>query len=90
MTPDVIKAALTAHKLWAEGEPGGVRANLRGADLTGADLTRADLTGANLWRADLTDAQVDETVNAQLVGRIMMGEDLPVIWTVTEGENHHG
>ena len=54
--------------LWLRKEDGGKRANLRGADLTGASLTGADLTGANLTRANL--------YGAYLTGANLYGADL--------------
>ena len=47
MTLNLIET-LHLHALWLAGDPNGARANLTGADLTGANLARADLTGANL------------------------------------------
>lgn len=43
---ETLSSILAAHKLWIEGKPGGVRANLREADLRGAKLREADLSGA--------------------------------------------
>ena len=58
-----IKEILEKHQKWLNGEAGGERANLRGADLSradlsGADLSRADLSGADLSRADLSEANL--------------------------------
>jgi len=60
------------------GEPGGVRADLSGADLRGAyliraDLSGADLRGANLLCADLRDADLS---GADLSGADLIGADL--------------
>ncbi len=50
---------LAAHQLWLETVGGcGERADLTGADLTGANLIEADLTGADLTRANLTGADL--------------------------------
>lgn len=38
---ETLSSILAAHKLWIEGNPGGVRANLSEADLSGADLRGA-------------------------------------------------
>ena len=38
-----IQEILRKHALWSKGEEGGERANLRGADLSGANLREADL-----------------------------------------------
>jgi uncharacterized protein YjbI with pentapeptide repeats len=52
---------LELHKLWLDGKPGGtraklVRADLSGAKLIGSDLSGSDLSGAVLVRADLSGA----------------------------------
>lgn len=54
---------LRLHGMWLRGEPGGVRADLSGADLRvanlgGADLSGADLRGADLRVADLSGANL--------------------------------
>lgn len=41
------------HQKWINEEPGGERANLRGADLWEANLREANLRGADLRGADL-------------------------------------
>ena len=41
-----LQEILNNHKKWINNEVGGVRANLRGADLERADLRGADLEGA--------------------------------------------
>jgi uncharacterized protein YjbI with pentapeptide repeats len=48
MTQDQIKEVLRLHKLWLNGESGGVRANLYDANLTGANLYAANLYAAKL------------------------------------------
>ena len=48
MTKEELDRILAAHKAWLNNEPGGNRANLRGADLREADLIGADLSRANL------------------------------------------
>ena len=73
MKNDDLKVVLEAHAKWVRGETGGIRADLRGANLGraylrganlscanlgGADLSRADLSGANLSRADLGGANL--------------------------------
>ena len=47
-TADELKEILSLHSDWHNGKRGGVRANLRMADLSGADLSGANLSGANL------------------------------------------
>ena len=63
MTPEKLAEILAAHKLWLNGEEGGVRANLSKADLScanlsGANLRCADLSGANLSGANLSKADL--------------------------------
>ena len=60
-TPAELAATLEAHRKWTNGKPEGVRANLSGANLSGADLrdaylSDANLRGAYLIGADLSDA----------------------------------
>ena len=43
-----IETILDLHRKWLYDEPGGERANLRGANLLGANLRVANLRGANL------------------------------------------
>ena len=52
------KQKLEKHLLWVKGEAGGERANLSGADLSGANLREADLSGANLSKANLSGANL--------------------------------
>ena len=58
MKQEELQKILEAHGKWINGEYGGERADLRGADLSGADLRRADLRGADLRGADLSDANL--------------------------------
>ena len=58
VTPKKLAEILAKHKLWLNGEEGGVRANLRGANLSGADLRGANLSGADLSCADLSGANL--------------------------------
>ena len=60
MTSEEIKKVLDLHKKWLNDEEGGKRANLRGADLSGANLRWADLREANLRGADLSGANLLE------------------------------
>ncbi len=73
MTQDEIKTILDAHGKWIRREAGGKRANLSGANLSGADLSRADLSGANLSRADLSGANLSR---ADLYGANLSRADL--------------
>ena len=73
MDAEELKDILTEHAAWLSDEPGGKRANLRGADLRGADLRWADLRWADLRRADLRGANLS---NADLRGADLRGADL--------------
>jgi len=53
-----IGAVLAAHSEWLVGEPGGARADLRGANLLGSDLREANLREANLREANLREANL--------------------------------
>ena len=56
MTPEQLTEALRLHALYLAGDPGGIRANLTGANLQGANLRDANLHGANLQDANLRGA----------------------------------
>ena len=59
MTAIELKEILEKHKKWLNGKEGGVRADLRGADLSNADLRDADLSNADLRSAYLRGADLD-------------------------------
>ena len=73
MTPEKLAEILAAHKLWLNDEEGGVKANLSGADLSGADLSWANLSGADLSGADLRWANLS---GANLSGADLRGANL--------------
>lgn len=54
-----LKKILELHQKWINKEPGGKRANLRGADLLGTNLQGANLWGDDLREADLRGADLD-------------------------------
>ena len=58
MTGEQLNSILEQHKKWLDCEEGGIRADLRGANLSGANLRGADLRGAILSRANLRDADL--------------------------------
>lgn len=58
MNSETLNNILKNHEKWLRGEDGGVRANLRGADLSGANLHGADLSEANLCEANLRGADL--------------------------------
>ena len=55
--PEELKKILSAHREWVMGD-GGARADLSGANLSGADLSEASLSWANLYGADLSEADL--------------------------------
>ena len=61
MTQDALKKILESHKKWLNGEEGGIRADLSGADLRGANLSGANLSYANLRGANLSYANLRGT-----------------------------
>ena len=68
-----LKNILELHAKYLAKEPGGVRADLCGANLYGADLCGADLYGANLRSADLRSADL---CGANLCGADLRSADL--------------
>jgi len=60
MNEEEIKQTLDLHSKWLAKEEGGVRANLNGADLSGAYLSRTNLCWANLSKAYLYGANLRE------------------------------
>ena len=78
MKADELKEVLEKHKKWLNGEDGGERANLSGANLFGADLRVANLSGANLFGADLHGADLfrADLSGADLSGANLHGADL--------------
>ena len=51
-----LEEILKSHRLWIDGDPKGIQANLSGANLYGANLCGTDLYAADLSRADLSRA----------------------------------
>ena len=76
-----IKEILAKHQKWLNGEAGGERADLCGANLCGADLRNANLCGADLSNADLCGADLS---NADLCGADLSGAKNTdrVIWNI--------
>ena len=75
---DDLKEILRKHVLWVMKDPKGERANLykadlEGANLSGANLYKADLREANLYGADLREANLYE---ANLSGADLEGANL--------------
>jgi uncharacterized protein YjbI with pentapeptide repeats len=77
MNPEQLKEILSKHLFWIRGE-GGERANLSGANLSGADLRDANLGGANLRSVDLrsTDLRSVDLSGADLRDANLSGADL--------------
>jgi hypothetical protein len=78
MTPDELKTKIDLHAKWLRGEEGGVRLDLRWANLTEADLTEANLSGADLYGANLykADLRWANLYGANLRGANLYGADL--------------
>ena len=64
-TPEELAEIIEKHRIWLDDEEGGERANLRGANLSGANLRGANLSGANLSGANLSGANLSD---ANLIG----------------------
>ena len=78
MKQEELQEILEAHGKWMNGEYGGARANLSGANLrranlSGANLRRANLSGANLIGANLRGANLR---GANLRGANLIGANL--------------
>ena len=58
MNGEEIEKLLENHKKWLNNELGGIRVDLRGANLYGANLRGVNLRGANLYGADLRGANL--------------------------------
>jgi hypothetical protein len=72
-TVDELKAICLKHIDWINGNDGGQKANLFGANLFVADLSGANLSGANLFGANLSGANLS---GANLFGANLSGADL--------------
>ena len=73
ITQEKLKEIIASHGKWLRYENGGERANLSGADLSGANLSGADLSGADLSGANLSGANLS---GADLSGANLSGADL--------------
>ena len=65
MKQEELQKILKLHEKWLNGEDGGVKADLSGANLSGANLSDANLNGADLrdatlCYADLSDADLND------------------------------
>lgn len=58
MTTQELQDIIEKHRKWLYFEYGGVRADLRDANLCGADLSEVNLRGALLGRANLSSANL--------------------------------
>ena len=78
MTKEELDKVLESHKKWLDGDCGGKRADLLGANLRCADLRGANLSGANLRDADLRGANLiyANLIYANLRGANFLGADL--------------
>ena len=73
MHAEELAEILRLNAAWRRGEPGGKRADLSDADLSGVDFRDADLRDAILSRADLSGVDFRD---ADLRGAILSGADL--------------
>jgi hypothetical protein len=73
-----LSTILRLHQKWWIDDPKGVRADLSGADLSGANLRSADLRSANLSGADLRSADLSgaNLRSANLRSADLSGADL--------------
>jgi hypothetical protein len=73
-----IQTVLKKHRQWLRSDHKGARADLSGANLSGADLSGANLSGANLSGADLSGADLSgaNLSGADLSGANLSGADL--------------
>lgn len=60
MKQEELQKILKLHEKWLNGEDGGVKANLSGANLSGANLSDANLNGADLNDANLSGADLND------------------------------
>lgn len=88
MTPEKLAEILATHKLWLNGEEGGVKADLSGADLSGANLRWADLSGAKelLSAVNFIDAHFERVADGYIAYKTFNSEHAaPESWTIAEG-----
>ena len=55
---DELKTILKKHMMWLNGEDGGERADMSGADMRGANMSGADMSGADMSGADMSGADM--------------------------------
>jgi hypothetical protein len=70
-TPEQLDAIVQKSEALWRGEPGGERANLRGAYLEGANLEGANLRGAYLEGANLNDCQMNWQSHDLIAARLL-------------------
>lgn len=61
MKKSKLQEILKLHSLWLEGDRAGVKADLRGCNLSGADLSLAYLNDADLSKSNLSGAILHNT-----------------------------
>ena len=88
ISKEELNNILEKHKMWLDNKPGGERADLYNADLSGANLSEANLSDAelsrsnlyeaNLYKADLSRANLYESdlIRANLIGANLYDADL--------------
>lgn len=72
MEKEELRKVLDLHEKWVRRESGGIRANLRGADLQGANLRGADIdySAWPLWCGSL-EAYIDDRIAIQLLYHLL-------------------
>ena len=84
-----LRGILEKHSLWLAGDPNGVRANLREADLSeanlyGANLRKADLSEANLYASKGVDYPMNCPEKGSFIGFKKVRNNLIVELEITE------
>ena len=58
MNKSELNEIIVKHKMWLNNDNSGERADISGADISGADLRGVDLSSANLRGADISRADL--------------------------------
>ena len=82
-TAEQLKNILDLHQKWLNNEYGGVRVDLRGANLCGANLRGANLCGANLRGANLRETDLRGAVGNMRHIKSLQAEKYTIAYTAT-------
>ena len=88
MTKEKLSEILSLHAKWWRDEPGGVRANLSDANLSGANLSDANLSGASglIDATDYIGAHFERVKDGYIVYKTFGGAySKPDSWTIEPG-----